>query len=196
MELSLAAKYFDTTVLEGWNGSGWDAAVATGNFMVFDRFISDRNFGQRKRNFTTGGAAIPAQYEVVRLPGGQVYLIEAANHDTRDGADYSLIYLLHEAPLTLDVVRVSTTARSSGAAGTPVETVVADDVFADIERYSSRKSDEHETVRYGVYEVYLPASTDVKTSDYLKVGTDEYNVTEVMTQLKLKYVRATKRAAS
>lgn len=195
MNLATAAKYFDTAEVDGWNGSAWVPNVVVGNLAVFDRFISDRNFGQRKRNFTTGHPPIASTYSAIRIPNGQIYLIEARNVDTKHGEVYSTIYLLHEAPVVLDVIRIATTPRSSGAGGTPVETVVADDVFADIERYGARPSEEHPTIRYAYYEIYVPASTDVKMTDYLRYQGQDFNVIEVHSQLELKYIRAVARGS-
>jgi hypothetical protein len=197
MDVSQAARYFDNTNLDGWNGTDWDLGVCTGNLQVFDRFISDRTFGSDKRNFTTGSGPIPGQYAVVRAPGGLLYMVEAVNQDVQHDQPYSHVYLLHDASENMDVMRVSPSGtRASGAPGAATETKVADQVFCNVVHYSSTQSSEHPTVRYGTYIIYTPATTDVRTSDWVKVGDDEYNVTEVSTQLRLKYLRAIKRGAS
>ena len=91
MDLSVAASYFDDTPIEGWNGSSWDQLDQEINLVVFDRFISDRNFGQRKRS-ASAGAPIPPEYKVIRLPGDLIYLVESLNTDSKHGEQYSYVY--------------------------------------------------------------------------------------------------------
>lgn len=194
MDLSIAAGYFDNTPIEGWNGTSWDSLVVEVNFVVFDRFISDRNFGQRKRE-ATSAVEIPSQYGVIRIPGDRIYLIEAHNTDTKHGEVYSHIYLLHEAPQTLDIVRLVAGAdRPSGAPGAAVPTIVAPNLNCDLERYNSLGSEEFVNIRTQVYSLYFPPGTDIRSSDTVVINSIDYVVREVATQLMLPYARIVKRS--
>jgi len=196
MKLANVSQRFSKTPIEGWDAVAgvWDAAIAKGKFVVFDRFISDRNFGQRKRNFIVGGAGIPSGYDVVRIPNGQIYLLESKNVDLGEsGNDVSShVYMFHEAPITVDIVRLTPgPTRASGAAGDPTPTTVAT-VHADMERYSF-SSGEVMQDRVGVFNLYLPKSTDVTLTDIIKVGTVEYSIQGKSDQLLLGYLRIVKR---
>jgi hypothetical protein len=194
MDLGTAASYFDNTPIEGWNGTSWDKLDQEVNLVVFDRFISDRNFGQRKRN-ATAGAAIPSQYGVIKLPGGLIYLIESFNTDSKHGERYSYVYLIHEASFTIDIVRmVEATARASGAGGAATPTDVATGVFADYERYNSVGSEQFENIRNNVYSLYLPKGTDLRSSDEVRLEGEMYTVRELSLQLDVVYARVVKRS--
>lgn len=55
MKLSQANSYFNSVSLDGWNGSAWIPDVIRGNLLSFDRFITERTFGQKKRMLEVGG---------------------------------------------------------------------------------------------------------------------------------------------
>ena len=194
MDLSIASGYFDDTSIEGWNGTSWDCLDIEVNIIAFDRFISDRNFGQRKRE-ATSACEIPSQYGVIRIPGGRVYLIEAYNYDTKHGEVYTHIYLLHEASSTVDIVRlVDGAERPSGSAGPATPTIVAPNLNCDIERYNSIGSEQFENLRTSVYSLYLPPGTDIRSGDEVVIDSIDYVVREVADQLKLPYARVVKRS--
>lgn len=198
MELSQVTSYFNKTPVQGWDrvGSSWVADVATGNLQVFDRFISDRSFGQRKRNLIVGGSAgIPTQYDAIKLPTGQIYLLEGKNVDVQESDGISSIYLLHEAPFTAQIQRSVTTPRASGGPGVPTPTIVGTE-FVDMDRYSFLDSDSFDALRYSTYTVVLSAKADVTTNDWLIVGGKIYDIREQSTQLDLMYLRVTLRGAS
>lgn len=196
MKLSQAAAYFNAVYLEGWDGAAWVPAVAYGNFLSFDRFITERSFGQKKRMFRVGGAP-PAQlaYEVVRTPDGRRYLVSSSNNDVgRDGV-YGTTYLLQEARYAFQVIRDITTASASGLPGATVKTPVAAG-FCDVERYSAENSREFDTVKYSSHNIFLPRSTDVTVDDQIVVGDMLYEITEVNYLLDMKEARGLKRGAA
>lgn len=198
MKLSQASSHFNQLAVEGWDRgtSTWIPNVATGSFQVFDRFIADRSFGQRKRNFVTGGdVRIPAQYSAIRFEDGTVYLLEASNRDLQPGGSVASVYLLHQAPFVANIMRMVTTPRSNGAPGTPTPTQI-DTAFLDLDRYSFIDSDGFDAVRYGVYTAVLSADATVDTENWLVVDGVEYDVREISSQLDLTYLRVVKRSAA
>ncbi len=205
MKLSRAIHRFANTQLEGWDGTKWVANIAQGSFQVYDRFISARTFGQKKRIFLcTEDSRIPAGYEVVRDPDGVTHLVESRNADIggfRVPEVYAHTFMLHEAPHSVAVISFAPTLASSGLQGTQAETV---DVVTrcDMERYTSEASGEVNPVRYSVFTVVLPSSIDISTDHELIVGGDSatgyvggvrYEIKEVIPFLLLTELRVLQR---
>lgn len=196
MKLSQANSYFNSVPVDGWDGSAWVAAVAYGDFMAFDRFITERSFGQKKRMFEVGGSrTIPAQYEVVRTPDGRRYMVVADNKDIEASEVYGTTYLLQEAQHTFSIVRNVPTVSASGLPNGNTPTVVATG-FCDLERYSAENSREFDTVKYSSHVIVLPASVALTPDDQIIVDDTSYAVTEVNSLLKVKEVRALKRGTA
>lgn len=195
MNLGEASATFNTTPVSGWDATNrkWVPNVAKGRLIVFDRFISDRSFGQRKRNFIVGGGKTLGDYRVVKLPDGVIYMVEAFNFDTDSYGPYSTIYLLHAAPFIGQLKELQTTPRASGAPGPATEVVVDDAVFVDVDRYSFIGSDNFDQIRFGVYTLILPADVTVNTDQWITVGGVDFEIKEISSQLDLTYVRAVKR---
>ena len=81
MDLARANSRFNTVSLQGWDGTDWVPEISFGNFMSFDRFITERTFGQKKRMFEVGGDnPIDPAYEVVRTIEGIQYIIISVNY--------------------------------------------------------------------------------------------------------------------
>ena len=193
MKLATAAQYFNRVSFDGWNDGTqlWDTAVAVGTFEVYDRFISARTFGQKKRILMLGGTnELAVTYEVVRDPDGDMYLVESRNPDLGEFGRYSNVYQLHSAPHTLEVIEyVEGPVRASGAPGEVVPTVVAT-VFGDYERFSGTDSRELEHPRYSLFTIWLPKSTDIGPDNDLRVGTLLFDVQEVTPMLNVLELRA------
>ena len=75
MKPGMAIDYFSKTPLDGYDPATglWVPGVALGDFLTFDRFITERTFGQKKRMFLTGelGIGTLPNYDVVRTPDGK-----------------------------------------------------------------------------------------------------------------------------
>lgn len=193
MKLSAAAQYFNRVSFDGWNAGTqtWDTGVAVGTFEVYDRFISSRTFGQKKRILLLGGTnEIAATYEVVRDSDGGMYLVESRNPDLGEFGRYSNVYQLHSAPHSLEVIAyVEGPPRSSGAPGDVVPTVV-DTLFGDFERFSGTDSRELEHPRYSLFTIWLPGSADVGKDNDLRVGSLLFDVQEAVPMLNVLELRA------
>ena len=84
-------------------------------------------------------------------------------------------------------------ASGSGGASTPVNAYAG--VFADYERYNSIGSEQFENIRSDVYALYLPAGTDLISSDEIRLDGEMHTVRELSLQLDLVYARIVRRAA-
>jgi hypothetical protein len=194
VKLEDATNYFRTVAADGWDGDGWSLEVIQGDFYTYDRFISDRSFGQKKRIFTTGTEAIPSQYQALRLAGGRRYLIASENVDYDDARAYNHIYQLEEAPFTAHIIEWETTLLASGIQGKASEKVLAL-TYCDLERVTARGSSVADAVTYAVYEVILPRGVLglLNADRALRINNVYYDVHEVSPELRLTYVRALKR---
>ena len=83
MDASEAAEWFATVPLEGWDGSAWVSNVALGDFHSYDRFITERTFGAKKRIFLQPETERldTSLYSVVRTPEGPQWVVEDEKQD-------------------------------------------------------------------------------------------------------------------
>jgi hypothetical protein len=196
VKLSQAIQYFATVHLDGWDGTDWVTGVVAGDFLAFDRFITDRSFGQKKRMFMTGGdTVIPDQYKVVRSPEGVRYLVGALNVDIAHNETYGRTYLLQECMGTAELFRFGDVKAASGLNGTKQE-ISAGTVFCDSERITYENSKEYLGVRYSSHSVFLPEGTVIDTTYQIQLDGHRYEVLEVNRLLKTVEARAVKLGAS
>jgi hypothetical protein len=181
MELSQAAGYFNTVPLDGWNGSSWVNDVAVGDFLTYDRFLGPRTFGHLQRMYHVEGDGTDLHpYEVVRSPGGQIYIVASYNHDFRGSTAYATSFLLQQALYIGDVITYTTTPAPSGIGGTKTP-VIAGTFFCHMERFTSENSSELDTVRYGTFIFTLPrAALAVLSVDAeMRIDGIDYELKEV-----------------
>lgn len=177
MNLKGAASYFARTKIDGWNGTSWDLDVARGTYETFDRFVSEREFGSKRRYILCNpDRSIPDTYKVVRL-SGEVFLLGVRNNDMQ-GSVYSHLFLLHRAPLQADLMQYTKTASASGVAGAATKTKIGT-YHCDIERMSYMNSREFDAMRFSEMQVLLPSDCPVTIDHELKVGSYFYEVEEV-----------------
>lgn len=195
MKLSMATNHFKRTALDGWDGTSWTLDAAYGDFHTYDRFISDRSFGQKKRIFTTGNVPIPVDIQVLRMKNGTRYMIGSFNADTEEQI-YNYIYQLEEAPFDCDVIEIQSERLASGVAGTATEIVRAS-TFCDVERVSSHQSKVFTDLKYVTYEITMPLAMQsyVSADSILSIGLSKYNVKEVSYQINLLSAMAVKKDA-
>lgn len=195
MELGEAAAWFAGVPLDGWDGTQWVTNVAYGDFHVYDRFITERTFGAKKRMFLQPQSKRldTDTYKVVRTPDSRVFIVQADNDDIATEGTYQSSLLLLEAAFTASIITYTTTTLASGQQSTAVPTVVGTSV-CDIERYTSDRSDEFDVVTYSVFKITLPGDVTVNTDQELQIDGSLYEVKEVAPELLATVVRALRRA--
>jgi hypothetical protein len=193
MDLARAVGKFANTGIEYWDKAvpGWTSTGSYGTLQVFDRFITEREFGQKKRILVVPvEQKLASSATVVRLSGSEEsFIVEKFNEDVRFGELYAYVYLLHEAPLYVNVCKTSTTTLASGAKVTSGETVL-ESTWVDISRYSSNASRAFEETDYSVLNMTFPSDCVVDTDCYLKTASgDRYNVDEIAASLDVIFAR-------
>jgi hypothetical protein len=196
MKAGEAALWFTQATLDGWNGTAWVQDVCRGDFHTYDRFITERTFGAKKRQFLAHevNAFDPATYPIVRTEDSKVWMVASDNADI-DDAVYARSYLLHEAKFTAQALTFTTTTRPSGQAG-PVTEVLGASTPCDLEQYTIQNSREFDPVAYGVFKVVMPGNFALTDDQELLISGSRYEVKEVWVELLTKVARVTRRAAS
>jgi hypothetical protein len=163
------SKFTKTPVL-GWNAttSAWVDTGLKGRLQVYDRFITERDFGQRKRILTIAGKPTLPAYNVVKLEGSDVaYLIESSVEDMSGTDVYATTLALHEAAFAVQVCKKTTVASQSGIKRVDGEQVLAT-TWVDITRYTAEVSAEFKATNFTVYTVYFPRGTPLDTDSYVR----------------------------
>ena len=188
MSIRHAANRFRRTWVDVWNGTSWVNSATCGAFMASDRFISDREFGNKLRNFLTDPAQpMPAQAYLARLAGTDIYLVGRSSSDIQN-EKYSTLVTLRRAYYTCTIYKFESTVAASGVKTNPVRTVVATSP-CDHENITFIGSKEYPTVKFGDEVVILPANIDVSTSYEILIDNKYYEVEEVYDFSGLKYCR-------
>lgn len=195
MDVSEAAEWFAFTPLDGWDGTQWVTKVAYGDFHTYDRFITERTFGAKKRIFLQPESKRldPSTYPVVRTPDGKQYIILSDNADIEGTTRYQSSLLMVEAAYSAAVIEFQTTTLASGQESQPTPVTLATTV-CDIDRFSVDRSDEFNTVVYGMFKVVLPAGITVDTNYELLIDGAYYEIQDVAPELLAQNVRAIRRA--
>lgn len=169
-DLSRAVGRFARTPILGWTGSAWVDTGLRGRLQVYDRFITEREFGQRKRILTLAGqheAGIP--YSLLKLQGSNlVYMLESTLEDHEDEQVYATSWSLHEAPYPAQLCRMATQTSRSGVKIADGEQVLSQ-LWVNLSRYSSVDSREFQNTDYTIYTVTFPRGTVLDTDMYLRL---------------------------
>jgi len=185
MELGQAINHFAKDCLAGWDGTQWVENIARGSILTYDRFISARNFGLKKRIFLTGrDTGQMDSYHVVRASNGNVYIKEAKNSDTDCyDTNYSNSYQILKADYQAEVIQLDTQVATSGTPMGTVRTVMATH-YCDVERISSRSaSADIPDISYPLIYIVLPGNANVSTDNELRISGLLYDIKEVERQL-------------
>lgn len=196
MKLANAVKKFARTSIDGWDHATatWVPNIAKGNFMTFDRFISDRSFGQNKRIFMTPiASSIPDLYSIVRVGGEEIFLVESKNRDLMgdtEGGAYSHIFQFREAPFPVRVINFTGVALATGRPGPRVETPSLL-TFAAAERFAFDASSVMDGTKIARDQLYLSQELTLTLESEIQVegGTRRWAVEELSTMLKLRFAR-------
>ena len=191
-----AALWFADTVLDGWNGTAWVDNISCGDFHTYDRFITERTFGAKKRLFLAhqDNHFDPTVYSVVRTPDAKVWIVVSENADITDAA-YAQTYLILEARFVAQSLSFTTSTLASGQQGSLVETVGATYV-CDLEQFSLDQSDRFYATAYGIYKVVLPGYAAVDDDKELLINGSRFEIQESYTELLTKVCRVIMRGPS
>lgn len=197
MDLSRAIAKFAKNEILGWNDARqcFEPTGRKGSFAVFDRFITDRTFGTKKRSVLLPRRDyIPSQYEYIRVGDSLArFMVDAINEDAYANTPYANTYLVREAKYRIEIGFWQGEKRASGTGGRKyfaVERVV----FGDYERYTANNSSDFSTVDYTVSDIFLPLSVEIDSTKILRVDGKLYEVTEVSRVSNLLWIRAQKLA--
>lgn len=195
MDVSEASRWFNTVPVDGWNGTSWVRKVAYGDFHSFDRFITERTFGAKKRVFhTPDETRIDFNtYPVIRTPDEKIWIVTTDGADLLHTESYAHSYVILEVAAQADVIGLVSQTLSSGAPG-PTTTQVLATYHCDLERYTARNSDTFNNVAYGSYEVTFSKLAQISVENELLIGGSYYEILEIAPELLTTVCRCKKRA--
>lgn len=189
MSLKHAANRFLRTPIDGWDGTQWLPNITQGNMLTGDRFISDREFGNKLRNLLVDpDKPIPPGISLIRIgPPTNVYMVGRSSYDIF-GSVYSMVVSLRRAYYTCTVETFVSQTAASGAKTGSVRSTVGH--FAcDHENITFTGSRDFPTIKYGDEVVILPAGTPVDTTNEIAIGNNFYEVQEIYDYAGLQYCR-------
>jgi hypothetical protein len=199
VKLQRVSKYFGNVALAGWDHaqSKWVEDISRGGLHVYDRFISARSFGQKKRIFIIHKdlAFDYDKYQIVRDPTGTIHVVESVNKDVggiQVSEEYLDILMLHAAPTAVRVVSFTTTSASSGYRGAKTA-VESGPYWCDYERYTVDNENQTGIVMFSGHVFTFPRYVPVSSDNELLVGTTVFDVKEVNAMLLTQEVRAIER---
>ena len=104
------------TPIYSYQTGAWVLADVKCRVPPYDRFISDRAFGQKKRLVQTpGGQLLPASnYYRPGRETGRTYMVESVNEDQDGNGEYLNVYMLREAADACEILTLQETPRPSG----------------------------------------------------------------------------------
>ena len=155
MDLRKSYSKFASHELQKWNWatSAFEPTGVKGSLQVYDRFISDRDFGQKKRIFLCPGEFdLDRNLAVLQIPGVEgVWLIEGENADADASGVYGTPVVLREARYTVKLYKKGgSKKRASGVGYTDQADVLMGTTWGDFSRYSSTGSRELPAVDYTI----------------------------------------------
>lgn len=199
MKMGRSTKKFAKTEVYLYNESTatWDLLDGVrGCLLVYDRFISDRAFGQKKRLFETPIAQKlpmdPDVRTVIKVGDGHaIFLIESENEDIQNSNAFSNIYSLRQLSWPAVISKKSGQKWASGAPKNDA-LIEIDRTWVDYDRYTANKSTESPGVNYTVETMIFPRGTKIDTDCQVSVDGMEFEINEVATLLNSLYCRVQK----
>lgn len=194
MNLSKVAGKFCKSPIFGLNSAdnAWVDLGVMGALQTYDRFISERSFGQKKRVLTVlRDNPIPEAFSQIRVGDyREVFLVETYTPDIAAEA-YELIYSLRIAKYQATLIQLEGQTRLSGISAGDQETTL-ETIWIDLEKFGTEESRQMEGSKYGVFTASLPAHSQARAGLILAVGSDRYRIEEVYPQLDLPTARVIK----
>jgi len=198
MKLHQAIDYHSTTPVRGWDftRNRWDEKVAMGDFLAFDRFVTNRVVVQETRVFVTSSdGPIPEKYPIIQFGSlRETYQIISLNPDITLNDGYNTTYLVRKATYSVDVLQWDTEVSASGMPTSKSETVLAR-TFGSMDRASGDRSTEFNTVVYADLTVIIPNRTHVTSDNELRINDVLYDVQEVWESLQNIHCKCLRRSS-
>jgi hypothetical protein len=190
MNLQKAATYFADTPVKGLSGDTWVDLPGKVTLLPFDRFISEREFGNKRRYALVDVDADDlAAYSVIKLTDANlIYLVGTVNYDLHESA-YSSVYLLHRAAFMGEMYTFEKTVKASGMAGSVVR-ASAGTWNCDVERVTFSNSKEFDSIRFSEVTLTLPSDCPADTDNEVKIGDDYFDIRESYMSSGFRYCRA------
>jgi len=180
MDLEIAANYFADTLVDGWTGLAWDAEVLPVTLLPFDRFISERDFGNKRRHILVSPNTLPTllAYPVIRFnQSGDVYMAGSVNSDIQ-GDSYSSVVLLHRAGGQGQVYGFTSVTSASGMASSVSRNQVGQ-YWCDVERVTLSNSREFDGVSFTQVTITLPSNAVIDTDNEMLFEGEYLDIREV-----------------
>lgn len=190
MNLKHAANHFNRTWIDGYNGTTWVPNIVKVTLLPYDRFISERDFGVKRRHLLTNpDYPIPAIYPVIRFANkpDHVYLVARDNSDIL-ATEYSQTVLIHRAFYTGQLITLTRSTAASGAVSAVTRTVTGT-YYCDAENITFAASKEVPNIKFGDSVVVLPAGTQAFTTQEVNIGNEQYEIEQVYQSVGLTYCR-------
>ena len=193
--LEIAANYFMSTEIEAWDGYDWVSLSIKGTLLPYDRFISEREFGLKRRMLLVDVSdPIPDQYSVIRLPGPVAYMVGSSNMDIQE-YPYSKIVLLHKVEALAQIYEWVKTPAASGLGGSSSR-VLQTSVWADLERVTNLQPIESPSTTLSQLLFTLPSTTSVTTNNEISMSGRFYDVRESYESAGFRHCRVIEKRSS
>jgi len=177
MKLATAANYFTRTPIAGWNGSKWVCHLTTASLIPYDRFISDREFGLKRRMLLIRPEDTTFDdYSVIRFPNNEIYMVGMHDSDMQMD-EYSRTLLIHRAQYQVEMFQFNTVTKASGMPGNMTRASLGL-YWGDAERVRSSKSKEFDHVSFTQSTLTLPRDCPIDTNNEISAGGKFYTIEE------------------
>lgn len=146
MLLSETIEGLYNTELYAFNNDTWELMPQVCSLQTYDRFVSDRAFGQKKRILLVPGNT-PLQfldrYYRVGSPGSDsTFIIESQNPDINEHGTYLHVYMMREVQSELRVEGWVVTGTNAAGVDRRERQVLPGQHWCDLERYGVLNSTE------------------------------------------------------
>lgn len=180
MGLATAANKFRSIPIEGWDGTSWAKTGVRGTFLAYDRFVSEREYGSKLRNFLVpANSHIEETYSLIRFPTtGKVFMLRLPSEDV-DNIRYSTILSLRSANYLATVSGYVASSAVSGLPTAPQKTVKFTSPCDVVNITVAALSTDYNDLKTADDEVYFPNGTVVSTTDEIQIGAVIYDIKAV-----------------
>lgn len=169
MDLSRAALRHCRTPIFYFEGDTWLESEVQGRLAVYDRFISDRAFGQKVRLLQVPGEEFLPRDRYIRVGSsvGITYIVQSVNEDRNEHSSYMNTYMIRSADNEVEIYHKVEKTIASGQKKTSWELLTR--AWGDFDRQGTLNSDELD-VSYSAFVLNLPLSQAVPPDARFKIA--------------------------